>query len=51
MLENDVRIKAILDLGSDVNLLAQGIYDKLVSSGIDIPTLPLENVMLVTAFW
>jgi hypothetical protein len=33
-----------------VNLLDQNIYDKLIDSGADIPTLPLENVILVTAF-
>jgi hypothetical protein len=49
-LGRDVRARAILDSGSEVNLIAQNIYDKLVSLGIDIPTLPLENVVLVTAF-
>jgi hypothetical protein len=50
LLESQMKVKAILDSGSNANLLAQSIYDKLVNSGIDIPTLPLENVILVTAF-
>lgn len=33
-----------------MNLLAQSVYDNLIDSGMDIPTLPLENVVLVTAF-
>lgn len=49
-LTSDIKIKAILDSGSEVNLLAQSIYNKLIHSGMDIPTLPLENVILVTAF-
>jgi hypothetical protein len=49
-LTSDMRVKAILDSGSEVNLLAQSIYDKLLDSGMDVPTLPLENVVLVTAF-
>jgi hypothetical protein len=48
--EREVKARAILDSGSEVNLLSQDVYNKLVSTGIDIPTLPLENVILVTAF-
>jgi hypothetical protein len=50
LFEGEVKVRAILDSGSDVNLLSQNVYDKLVSTGINIPTLPLENVILVTAF-
>jgi hypothetical protein len=50
LLENYMKVRAILDSGSAVNLLAQSIYDKLNDSGADIATLPLENVILVTEF-
>jgi hypothetical protein len=43
-------IRAILDSGSEVNLLSERVYDKLVKSGVEVPVLPLENVVLVTAF-
>jgi hypothetical protein len=44
-----MKVRAILDSGSEVNLLAQSIYDTLIDSGADIPNLPLENVILVRA--
>jgi hypothetical protein len=47
---NNMKSRAILDSGSEVNLLAQSTYGKLIDSGADIRTLPLENVILVTAF-
>jgi hypothetical protein len=43
-------IKAILDTGSKINLLAESVYEKLIKLGAGVPTLPLENITLVTAF-
>jgi hypothetical protein len=43
-------INAILDSGSEVNLLSERVYEKLIQSGVDIPVLPIEHVVLVTAF-
>ena len=47
---NGTRIRAILDSGSEVNLLSERVYDRLVKSGLEVPVLPLQNVVLVTAF-
>jgi hypothetical protein len=47
---NGTSIRAILDSGSEVNLLSEKVYDRLVKSGVEVPVLPLENVVLVTAF-
>jgi hypothetical protein len=47
---NGTSIGAILDSGSEVNLLSEKIYDRLVKSGVEVPVLPLESVVLVTAF-
>jgi hypothetical protein len=44
------QISAILDSGSEVNLLSESIYEQLLKAGIEVPELPLENVVLVTAF-
>jgi hypothetical protein len=33
-------IKAILDTGSEINLLAGSVYEKLIKLGVDVPTLP-----------
>jgi hypothetical protein len=41
---------AILDTGSEVNLLYEWVYIKIINSGINILTWPLEGVMLITAF-
>jgi hypothetical protein len=43
-------IKAILDTGCEINLLAGSVHEKLIKFGVDVPTLLLENVTLVTAF-
>jgi hypothetical protein len=43
------KIKAILDSGSEVNLLSEGVYEGLIKSGLQIALLPVENVLLVTA--
>jgi hypothetical protein len=47
---NGMVIKAILDTGSEINLLAGSVYEKLITLGADVPTLPLEDVTLVIAF-
>jgi hypothetical protein len=44
------QISTILDSGSEVNLLSESIYEQLLKAGIEVPELPLENVVLVTAF-
>jgi hypothetical protein len=49
-LGNKVVITAILDSGSEVNLISQEIYEKLTKAGTNIPILPVENIVLVTAF-
>jgi hypothetical protein len=49
MIDN-VAIQAILDSGSEVNLLSERAYEKLTQSGIDVQVLPVEHVVLVTAF-
>jgi hypothetical protein len=43
-------IKAILDTESEINILAGSVYEKLITLGADVPTLPLEGVTLFTAF-
>jgi hypothetical protein len=44
------KFTAILDSGSEVNLLTQRIYEKLTEAGVEIPFLPVEGVVLVAAF-
>jgi hypothetical protein len=41
---------AILDLGSEVNLISQESFDKLNEAGIEVLTLPVQGINLVTAF-
>jgi hypothetical protein len=41
-------INAILDSGSEVNLLSERVYEKLTQSRVDVPVLSVEHV-LVTA--
>jgi hypothetical protein len=43
-------ITAIVDSGSEVNLLSEGVYERIAKKGLEIPVLPVENVILVTAF-
>jgi hypothetical protein len=43
-------IKAILDTGSEANLLSGSIYGKPIKLARDAHILHLENVTLVTAF-
>jgi hypothetical protein len=47
---NGTSIRAILDSGSEVNLLSERVYDRLVKSGVEVPVLPIESVVLVIAF-
>jgi hypothetical protein len=49
-ISNKFVVNAILDSGSEVNLLSEVIYEELSKSGLGVPVLPVENVVLVTAF-
>jgi hypothetical protein len=49
-IEDGTQISAILDSGSEVNLMSENIYERLLKSGVELPELPLENVVLVEAF-
>jgi hypothetical protein len=42
-------INTILDSRSEVNLLSERLYEEFTQSGVDIPVLPVEHV-IVTAF-
>ena len=46
----ECRFTAILHSGSEVNLLSERAYEKLIGTGLAILTLPVEGVILVTAF-
>jgi hypothetical protein len=50
MVTDKLMINAILDSRSEVNLISQEIYEKLIKAGATILVLPVENVVLVTAF-
>jgi hypothetical protein len=39
-------INAILDSGSEVDLLSERVYEKLTQAGVDIPVLPVEHVLM-----
>jgi hypothetical protein len=43
-------IIAIVDSGTEVNLLSERVYEEPAKTGLEIPVLPVENVILVTAF-
>jgi hypothetical protein len=45
-----LKCNAIFDSGSDLSLISQEVYNKLISANIQVPVLPVENVVLVTAF-
>jgi hypothetical protein len=45
----ELTVTAVLDSGSQVCILAERVYEKLVATGLQILTLPLENVALITA--
>jgi hypothetical protein len=49
-IKNVAKVKAILDSGSEVNLLSERIYDLSVKSEVEVPMLPIKNVVLVAAF-
>jgi hypothetical protein len=44
------RFTAILDSGSEVNLISERVYENLMETGLQVPTLPVEVVVLVMAF-
>jgi hypothetical protein len=46
----ELRVSAVLDSGSQVCILAERVYERLIETGLQISTLPLENVAVVTAF-
>ena len=39
-----------LDTESESNILNENLYDQLLGTGLAVPTLPLEDLALVTAF-
>jgi hypothetical protein len=41
---------AMLDFGSEVNLISQDKLDQLKKAGIEVLTLPVQGINLVTAF-
>jgi hypothetical protein len=43
-------IRVILDSGNEDNLLSERIYEEPTNSDVNIPVLPVEHVVLVTAF-
>jgi hypothetical protein len=47
----ELRVSAVSDSGSQVCILAEHVYEGLVETGLQILTLPLENVALITCFW
>jgi hypothetical protein len=46
---NNFKFTAILDSDSEVDL-SERIYKELIEKGVDIPILPVEGVVFVTAF-
>jgi hypothetical protein len=48
-IKNGITVKAILDSGSEVNLMSGRVFEQLNKGKNDISVLPLENVVLVTA--
>ncbi|PNF31892.1 hypothetical protein B7P43_G07950, partial [Cryptotermes secundus] len=49
-LKNKKAVVAILDSGSEVNLISQESFEQLKDADIEILTLPVQGVNLVTAF-
>jgi hypothetical protein len=47
---HEFQFTAILDSGSEVNLISERVYEKLIDAGLQVPTLPVEGVVLVSAF-
>jgi hypothetical protein len=48
--ENKESAIALLDSGSEVNLISQNKFNQLESSGIALLTLPVQGINLITAF-
>jgi hypothetical protein len=48
--KNGIHFIAILDSGSEVNLLSERVYEQLMKTRAEVPVLPVENVILVSAF-
>jgi hypothetical protein len=46
----ELRVTAVFDSGSQVYILSEWVYERLVATEPQILTLPLENVALITAF-
>jgi hypothetical protein len=49
-IESRISASALLDTGRDTNTLTQKLYDQLTEAGVSVPTLPPDNVALITAF-
>jgi hypothetical protein len=47
--EDKIILNAIVDSGSEVNLISQSLYDRLMKAVITLLELPVENIVLVTA--
>ena len=50
MIDNKILIRAIIDSGSEVNLISEEVYESIMKAGIHLQVLPVENVVLLTAF-
>jgi hypothetical protein len=48
--ENKEVAVAMLDSGSEANLISQDKFDQLKKAGIEVLTLPVQGINLVTAF-
>jgi hypothetical protein len=48
--ENKEDAVALLDSGSEVNLISQDKFDKLKKARIEVLTLPVQGINLLTAF-
>jgi hypothetical protein len=49
-LKDKVILNAIVDSGSEVNLISQSVYERLMKASITLLELPVENIVIVTAF-
>jgi hypothetical protein len=43
-------VNVILDSSAEMNLISEEISEKLMKAAVQIPVLPVENVVLVTTF-
>jgi hypothetical protein len=48
--DKQLAVPALLDSGSEVNIISQEIFDKLNEIRADVLTLPVQGINLVTAF-